>query len=180
MPQHLRFQVDETTVAELTTSNRGPGSSYRIKWQDEWLGEFDTGVATQRDATDPSADRFCDFTHARRGLAAAGVAATAVIAKLDPETEPFQTAEIHMRTNDHDRGRITIRANDDTLSIEIHIGTSGDSRSHPQEKFVYGPVTMSCPDAQSRLEVVFRVLASEYIEWLAILAEHKLPGSARP
>jgi hypothetical protein len=181
MPQHVKIQIDNGTVEELMTSNCGPGNYYRIKWQDEWLGKFDTGVATQQDATDPSADSICDFTHARRGLAAVGVAATAVIGKLIPETEPFQTAEIKLRTNGHERGRVLIRANDDdTLSVKIQIGTSGDSRYHPDRIFVHGPVTVLRPEAQSRLEVVFRVLASEYTEWLAMLAKRKLPGSALP
>lgn len=184
MPQHVIIELHDNTREMLTTSNCGPGTDYRVKWQEKWIAEkLDTGVATQQSAANPGADNNCDFTHARRALAAAGRAADLVIAELSPEAAPFQGATILLSTNWRERGRISILSDQsDHLTLEIRIGTSQNRpiNTHPQEIFTMGPYSVSRPQSRSRMELVFRVIAAEYVGILDALKAHKLPGSAEP
>jgi hypothetical protein len=184
MPQQVTIELHDGTRARLTTSNCGPGTAYRVMWQDKWISEkLDTGVATQGRATNRNADNNCDFTHARRALAAAGRAAELVIAELTPEAAPFQGATILLSTNNRERGRIPILPDQsDQLSIEIRIGTSQEKPigSHPEEVFTLSPYRVRRPQSRSRMELVFRVIAAEYEEILSALKANKLPGSAEP
>jgi len=184
MPQHVTIDLHHGTKARLTTSNCGPGTAYNVMWQDKRIAQrLDTGVATQGSALDRNADNNCDFTHARRALAAAGRAAELVIAELSPEEAPFQGATILLCTNNRERGRMSILSDEgDQLSIEIQIGTSQRKpiRSHPAKVFTHGPYTVCKPQSRSRMELVFRVIAAEREGILGVLKANKLPGSAEP
>ena len=184
MPQHVDIELDDGATTRLTTGSRGPGTVYRVKWQGRWITEaLDTGVATLRSAPDPEADYNCDFTHARRALGAVGSAAQLVIAELSPESVPFQRAAVHLHTNDRERGRVSILLGEsNSLSIEVLIGTrqSKTADAHPQAPYRYGPYEVCKPEADSRMELVFRVLAAERERILDALKPHKLPGTAQP
>jgi len=184
MPQHVDIELDDGTTARLTTANLGPGTVYGVKWQGGWITEaLGTDVATRGSAANLVADDNCDFTHARRALGAASCAAHLVIATLSPESAPFQRATIHLHTNQRERGRITILPGErNSLSIEILIGTcqSKTADAHPQDLFRYGPYEVSKPESNSRMELVFRVLAAERERILNALKLHKLQGSAQP
>jgi len=192
MAQHVDIELDDGTRARLTTGNLGPGTAYRVKWQGSWVtAALDTNIATRGSAANLVADNNCDFTHARRALGAAGHAAHLVIATLSPESVPFQRATIHLHThlpkhlpaNQRERGRVSIlRGERNSLSIEILIGTcrSKTADAHPQALFRYGPYEVSEPESNSRMELVFRVLAAERERILNALKLHKLPGSAQP
>jgi hypothetical protein len=185
MSQQVDIEFDDGTTARLATAALGPGTLYGVRWQGDWVTEeLDTNVATQCGAADLAADENCDFTHARRALGAAGSAAHLVIAELPPESVPFQRATVHLHTNQRrERGRVSIlRADRNSLSIEVLIGTCQDktANAHPQALFRYGPYEVSKPKSNSRMELVFRVLAAERERILDALRPHKLPGTAQP
>ena len=184
MPQYVNIDLHNGPEARIKTSNCGPGTKYDVFWQGKMIAEkIDTGVATQDNAIDRIADNNCDFTHARRSIAAAGCVAELVIEELSPEEIPFQGATIVLCTNEIERGRIFILSDEaDQLRIMIHIGTSkGKSIGrHPIQEFTHGPYTVRKPISRSRMELVFRVIAAERERILGVLKENKLPGSAEP
>jgi hypothetical protein len=137
MPQHLCFTVDARSVALLSTGNlsrQGLPTTYKITWtsaeaNNEFIGRFDTGLPCQpASSAEAHEDLLCDFTHARRGIAAAQAAANAI---LDRWLESFRASgcdfkmiRIYLRTNCYDRGCVMVSEEDErALQVKLRIGT---------------------------------------------------------
>jgi hypothetical protein len=175
MPQHLCFTVNGEFQAILTTGNlsgRGFATGYSVQWcfvdnTGTHVGDFDTGIISQpTNQAERRADFLCDFTHARRAIAAARVSAVSILetfpAEFKHDGNAFEQVCIYLRTNSFDRGSITIsHETEQTYRICTQIGT-GPNRpagALPSTTSTY-EYTESTPERLSPIGIALKLLAS--------------------
>jgi len=170
MPQHLYIEVGGECIADMMTSNCG-GSSYDIYWKthdgiQHHFPNFNTGVLCQpKDRSKRWFDSRNDYIHAHRAIAAASLTANQFLSELKSVGKPIETkfemALIILRTNNIDRGKITIKPlKDEKVSLTMEIGTGPNrlDNSKPTQSITYSHDVIGITSPKSPLELTLTIL----------------------
>lgn len=176
MPQFIDFVIGGERVGTLRTGNLGNSSTtyYRVWWctGTGWqeVGDFDTGIECQPcphcQPKDAETDRKCDFTHARRAVAAMALAADKICGTRPDQDTSFEGIQLHLRTNGFYRGVINIQPSDrGELTLALNIGgvTGRIPGAYPPTRFEDSKLVAK-PNC-SPLQATFQVIMSER-KWL--------------
>ena len=172
MPQFIDFVIGCARVGTLKMGNPGNSNTtcYRITWcaGSGWqlVGDFDTGIECQPCPQcwpkDAETDDKCDFTHARRAIAATAAAADKICGTIPDHSTNFVGVQLHLRTNGYYRGVVSIQPYDSgKLILAVKIGgvTGRFPEARPFTSFeVSKPVNK--PNAR-QLQAAFQVITSE-------------------
>ncbi|QDT65621.1 hypothetical protein [Calycomorphotria hydatis] len=189
MPQQLQVFVGNNQIAQMTTGNLG-GTKYKILLSITGLGQImeldsvDTGV--QRQPQEPFArrkDGQNDFAHARRCIAAAVAAHLDIITAVSKHSETSIEAkqiELKLKTNEIDRGTITVEPTSDTQqNVKVSIGLGNNRFPGAQPSIVsikeWYDVSIPCPTTHTeRAFATVAAIGEELLDWLSDEAQ-KVP-----
>ncbi len=123
MPQHIFIEIGGVCIAHMWTSRLG-GTRYDIYWESNQvyrkkISNRNTGVDCQptSNLAESRKDSKNDFIHARRSIAAASSTAKQFLDNLDNKIKTnnnnIEEVQIILKTNTHERGKLTISPTDD-------------------------------------------------------------------
>ena len=169
MPQHLHIASGDDIVGIITAINLG-GTRYGVLLKNTHgrlvdLIEVDSGVERQpQDAEAQQEDFKNDFTHVRRGIAAASVAASHFRQRLIEQgvTETVaRDIKTQLWTDDFGRGIIDISlVAEGRAKVRLVVGTGPDRvpGASPREPRKFEPIDTSIPLGGSHLTRALAVL----------------------
>jgi hypothetical protein len=184
MPQYLTIEIGGVCIAKMKTSHLD-GTHYNIFWNskigyEEDFPNFDTGVECQpSDPVERKKDFKNDFIHARRVIAAASLTAKQFldnfINKDKSIKDEFGVVHIILRTNEYDRGRITLSPSKDlTAKLTMEIGTGPErpqgAKPIKTKKFIKESINLIGDEPS--ISMVGQVLESEGLWMLKTLGEN--------
>jgi hypothetical protein len=172
MPQFIDFVIAAARVGTLRTGNLGDSNTtcYQVSWctGSGWqvVDDFDTGIECQPCQhcmpKDAESDAKCDFTHARRAIAAMAAAASKICETIQDQSTNFVGVQLHLRTNAYYRGVVSIQPSDGgELILAVKIGgvTGRFPEAYPPTSFKESKSVVN-PGA-GPLQAAFRVIESE-------------------
>lgn len=182
MPQCLKIFVGKKLVAKMVTSHRSD-TCYDVCWDivgvtQRNFQDVNTGIQRQpSEMVERQNDFRNDFLHAQRAIGAALETLPQLLDELGSnvtECGCVEIVQIHLSTNDFDRGTITIQQTlSDGLIVLLQIGTGPKRPANaiPDEVTRFEFTTSDIGSASSPLAQVRQVFVTRGPDMLRSLAE---------